>query len=97
LSLRAPSRATGKLYWRPRKKKSFGVLVFEGDLFDLVVEGEGLLHLLGQASRAWMNWRPRLAASMRMRPMSRASRARTVTWAVKALVEATPISGPAWR
>ncbi len=32
-----------------------------------------------------------------MRPRCTASRASTTSWLVKALVEATPISGPAWR
>ena len=49
------------------------------------------------ASSARINCRPRFSASMRMRPISIASNVSTVTCDVKALVEATPISGPACK
>ncbi len=53
--------------------------------------------LAGMAAKAATSFSKRaLVRERRTRAMLRAIRARTVTCAVKAFVEATPISGPAW-
>ncbi len=50
----------------------------------------------GSSERAFMASTPSVRDNFWWRPRSRASRVRMVSWEMKILVEATPISGPAW-
>ena len=66
------------------------------DLFDAVLLRNQLLACSGSLSRASRKSRPARRDSPLMRPRCTARRLRTTSWLVKAFVEATPISGPAW-
>ena len=99
MSLSAPSSAMGKWMPRPRKRKSCAVedgfascshsaSRVPQNLFDLARECGQLVDEVHVLSASVIV--PRTCARCS------AKRKSAVSWAVKALVEATPISGPAW-
>ena len=66
-------------------------------LLDRLVEFEDFLHFARQGQQIMTSSRQSSAVIVpRAWPSRRVNRYRAASWVVKALVEATPISGPAW-
>ena len=96
MSFRAPSRGHREVESPAQVKCIMGILDLAGDVLDLGLASSTRATLWGSAPARLGGAGKGFGDSARLWASWRAIMVRSVTWPVKALVEATPISGPAW-